>query len=227
MDEKQLMKDFCLVSGLDEQQAEGWKPLVLGCWKELCRRLRPAVQPQEHRERLSLACAALAYYRLQRMQGEVYSGIKMGDISLTAGSGQQSEAMVLGAYPQQLRARPQRQKLAVVAIQKVLMQPLGMQSFYGEEDQPLGRQAQVWMKISFCCPSGEECWRLWERCAQRLLFSDKLGAEQIECGEAVWQKDWGGVVLPVKLCCKFLISGSTGEASQPMPEQVRVVRKGV
>lgn len=55
MDEKQLMKDFCLVSGLDEQQAEGWKPLVLGCWKELCRRLRPAVQPQEHRERLSLA----------------------------------------------------------------------------------------------------------------------------------------------------------------------------
>ena len=88
MDEKQLMKDFCLVSGLDEQQAEGWKPLVLGCWKELCRRLRPAVQPQEHRERLSLACAALAYYRLQRMQGE-------GDISLTAGSGQQSEAMVL------------------------------------------------------------------------------------------------------------------------------------
>lgn len=64
---------------------------------------------------------------------------------------------VLGAYPQQLRARPQRQKLAVVAIQKVLMQPLGMQSFYGEEDQPLGRQAQVWMKISFCCPSGEEC----------------------------------------------------------------------
>ena len=43
MDEKQLMKDFCLVSGLDEQQAEGWKPLVLGCWEELCRRLRPAV----------------------------------------------------------------------------------------------------------------------------------------------------------------------------------------
>ena len=96
MDEKQLMKDFCLVSGLDEQQAEGWKPLVLGCWEELCRRLRPAVQPQEHRERLSLACAALAHYRLQRMQGEVYSGIKVGDISLTAGSGQQSEAMVLG-----------------------------------------------------------------------------------------------------------------------------------
>mgnify|MGYP006983003360 CR=1 FL=1 len=52
-------------------------------------------QPQEHRERLSLACAALAHYRLQRMQGEVYSGIKVGDISLTAGSGQQSEATVL------------------------------------------------------------------------------------------------------------------------------------
>ena len=47
------------------------------------------------RERLSLACAALAHYRLQRMQGEVYSGIKVGDISLTAGSGQQSEATVL------------------------------------------------------------------------------------------------------------------------------------
>ena len=36
-----------------------------------------------------------AHYRLQRMQGEVYSGIKVGDISLTAGSGQQSEATVL------------------------------------------------------------------------------------------------------------------------------------
>lgn len=68
------------------------------CWaagKSCAGRLRPAVQPQEHRERLSLACAALAHYRLQRMQGEVYSGIKVGDISLTAGSGQQSEAMVL------------------------------------------------------------------------------------------------------------------------------------
>lgn len=53
------------------------------------------MQPQEHRERLSLACAALAHYRLQRMQGEVYSGIKVVDISLTAGSGQQSEATVL------------------------------------------------------------------------------------------------------------------------------------
>ena len=95
MDEKQLMRDFCLVSGLDAQQAEGWKPLVLGCWEELCRRLRSAVQPQAHRERLSLACAALAHYRLQRMQGEVYSGIKVGDISLTAGSGHQSEALVL------------------------------------------------------------------------------------------------------------------------------------
>ena len=61
---------------------------------------------------------------------------------------------VLGAYPQQLRARPQRQKLAVVAIQKVLMQPLGMQSFYGEEDQPLGRQAQVWMKIASAVRAG-------------------------------------------------------------------------
>lgn len=74
MDEKQLMKDFCLVSGLDEQQAESWKPLVLGCWEELCRRLRPAVQPQEHRERLSLACAALAHYRLQRMQAGIFAG---------------------------------------------------------------------------------------------------------------------------------------------------------
>lgn len=46
---------------------------------------------------------------------------------------------VLGAYPQQLRARPQRQKLAVVAIQKVLMQPLGMQSFLWGRESAAGQ----------------------------------------------------------------------------------------
>lgn len=95
MDEKQLMKDFCLVSGMEPVAAEEWKPLVLGCWAELCRKLRPTVQVQEHKERLSLACAALAHHRLQRMRGEVYSGIKVGDISLTTNGGQQSEEAVL------------------------------------------------------------------------------------------------------------------------------------
>ena len=97
-----------------------------------------------------------------------------------------------------MRPNPQLGQLAVLGIQKVGLSPLGLGNLY-DGQQKAGRLAQVWLKLSLCCPSAEECWALWERCAQRLLFHPQLKLTQIECSEAVWQKDWNGVVLPVKL----------------------------
>lgn len=137
-----------------------------------------------------------------------------------------SELEVRRAYPAKYRANPQGAKLAVVGIQRVKLDAVGMQNFYGGQTMPLGRQASVWVKVSFCCRSGEECWKLWESCAQGLLFSQQLKVNEIECGEAAFQKDWGGVVLPVVLELSFLISGSDGEQSGTKLEEIRVIRKG-
>ena len=55
------------------------------------------------------------------------------------------------AYPAKLRGNPQCEKLAVIGIQKVKLEPVGLQNFYGGQTLPLGRQATVWVKVSFCC----------------------------------------------------------------------------
>ena len=98
--------------------------------------------------------------------------------------GSDSALRVERAYPAKLRGNPQCEKLAVIGIQKVKLEPVGLQNFYGGQTLPLGRQATVWVKVSFCCKSGEDCWKLWERCAQGMLFSQQLKLSQIECGKA-------------------------------------------
>ncbi len=139
----------------------------------------------------------------------------------------ESDLEVRKSFPESLKKVPQRKALAVVAIQKVNCSSVGMQSLYQEEKLPFGKRAQVFIKISLCCKSGEECWKLWERCAQKLLFSKRLSAKQIECGEAAWQKDWGGIVLPVRLCCEFIIGQEEGDGQEGIcPEQFEIIRKG-
>ena len=76
--------------------------------------------------------------------------------------GSDSALRVERAYPAKLRGNPQCEKLAVIGIQKVKLEPVGLQNFYGGQTLPLGRQATVWVKVSFCCKSGEDCWKLWE-----------------------------------------------------------------
>lgn len=90
MDERLLMKDFCLVSGLKAEQAQEWEPLVLSCWEDLKGRLRPSVDPAKHEQRLALACAALANHRFQTVQGTVCSAVRVGDISFTQSDGAQA-----------------------------------------------------------------------------------------------------------------------------------------
>ena len=89
MEEQLLMQDFCLISGLREEEAEQWRPLVLGCWEELKGRLRQSVRVEEHQARLALASAALANHRYQAMQGTMCASVKVGDISFSQSDGAQ------------------------------------------------------------------------------------------------------------------------------------------
>ena len=89
--------------------------------------------------------------------------------------GSDSALRVERAYPAKLRGNPQCEKLAVIGIQKVKLEPVGLQNFYGGQTLPLGRQATVWVKVSFCCKSGGDCWKLWESCAQGMLCRQRRG----------------------------------------------------
>lgn len=133
---------------------------------------------------------------------------------------------VRNAFPKELRRNPQAESLAVVGIQKVSLLPMGMENFYGESLKVMGRKAEVWVKVSFCCPTGERCWKMWEDCAQSMLFSKEMKLSQAECGEAVFQKDWGGIVLPVRFCMEFIISGESDGGEEFYPKRFQIVRKG-
>ena len=60
--------------------------------------------------------------------------------------GSDSALRVERAYPAKLRGNPQCEKLAVIGIQKVKLEPVGLQNFYGGQTLPLGRQATVGQK---------------------------------------------------------------------------------
>ena len=81
--EELLMKNFCLITGLDTVSAQDWQPLVLACWQELKGKLKVQVNPELHRERLALVCAALASRRMEMMQGTNSSRVQVGDISFS------------------------------------------------------------------------------------------------------------------------------------------------
>ena len=121
------------------------------------------------------------------------------------------------------RSNPQIPELAVVGIQKVSLMPASLGEFYGENIARC-RKAQIGCKISFCASSAQQCWELWEQCMQKLSFSSELKVKEIECGEAVWQKDWGGIVLPVKLLFEILIESQ--KQKENMPDKVKIIRKG-
>lgn len=95
MDERLLMEDFCLLSGLTGEEAQEWKPLVMACWEDLKGKLRPSVNPMQHEQRLALACAALANHRFQTVQGTVCSAVRVGDISFTQSDGAQARKELL------------------------------------------------------------------------------------------------------------------------------------
>lgn len=95
MDERLLMEDFCLLSGLTGEEAQEWKPLVMACWEDLKGKLCPSVDPMQHEQRLALACAALANHRFQTVQGTVCSAVRVGDISFTQSDGAQARKELL------------------------------------------------------------------------------------------------------------------------------------
>ena len=122
--------------------------------------------------------------------------------------GSDSALRVERAYPAKLRGNPQCEKLAVIGIQKVKLEPWGCRTFTaGRRCRWAGRR-RCGSRSRSAAKAARTAWKLWERCAQGMLFSQQLKLSQIECGEAAWNKDWGGVVLPVLLCLSFVVSGS-------------------
>ena len=58
---------------------------------------------------------------------------------------------VIRAFPEKARPNPQRKKLAAIGIEKVSMAPVGLNDYCMGENVSLGKKAEVWVKISFCC----------------------------------------------------------------------------
>lgn len=70
----------------------------------------------------------------------------------------------------------------MIGIQKVSLQPIGFEDFCGESFQVRGKKAEVWVKVSFCCRSAQQCWESWESVLNSMMFSKKLKVGQAECG---------------------------------------------
>ena len=134
---------------------------------------------------------------------------------------------VVNAFLNTSRNNPQKENLAVIGVQKVSMQSVGFEDFCGESFQVRGKKAEIWVKVSFCCKSAQQCWESWESVLSSMIFSRNIKIRQAECGEATWQKDWGGIVLPVRFCMDFIITGEKDqEETEFYPEQFRIIRKG-
>lgn len=130
---------------------------------------------------------------------------------------------VIDSWENTARKNPQARRLATVGIQKVSLLPISLGDFCGKVGDC--KKAEICFKLSFCAPSAKECWQLWEKCMQKFIFAKEIGFSQAESGEASWKKEWGGVVLPIKLCCEILISEDR-VPGQPMPDKVKIIRKG-
>lgn len=118
------------------------------------------------------------------------------------------------------------EKTAIITVEKAECVPLGLAGIVREGQFPVGKRVKLWLRAKLCCQSGEDCWRLWDSCAQRILFSQKLAVECIECGEAQWDKSAGGVALPVRICCEFIIGKEQEDSGDLCPDTFYVVRKG-
>lgn len=95
MEEELLMKDFALISGLAPESVEEWRPFVLACWAELRGKLRAGVDEAANKERLALACAALANHRYQTIVETSCGKVQVGEISFTQNSGEKSRKELL------------------------------------------------------------------------------------------------------------------------------------
>lgn len=113
----------------------------------------------------------------------------------------------VSGFPDLKRPNPLKRPFAVVSLQKVEISPLGL----GEVGNELGglgyrktKRLEAEFRITLCSPSdGEECWTMFEQIAEKLAFDGGFQIRSIECGELKAGKDWGGILLPVKVRCLF------------------------
>ena len=137
----------------------------------------------------------------------------------------QQDLQVRTSFSSQPKPLPY-EKTAIITIEKAECASAGLAGIVREGQFPTGKRVKLWFRVKLCCQSGEECWKLWDSCAQRLLFSQKLAAVCIECSEAQWDKSAGGVALPVRICCEFIIGKEREDSGNICPSEFYVVKKG-
>ncbi len=98
-DVAQVMRQFCLFTDLDEQEAERYRAMVEFSAQEIEGRLRRGVDTDLHRERIILLCAANAYYKYVLVTAAAES-VKLGDLSVSGGGDREAAlaAAVLEEY---------------------------------------------------------------------------------------------------------------------------------
>ena len=133
------------------------------------------------------------------------------------------ELEILSPWENISRKNPQSKAVAVIAVSKLSVLPAALGEICSENLSKF-RKVQISFQLSFCTPNASRCWEIWERCMDRIIFSSGISLLQAECREAVWKKEWGGVVLPVELCCEFLLSKD--QRPEPMPDKIKIIKKG-
>ena len=151
---------------------------------------------------------------------EIYKIIKQLEVKLKEAA---PELEIVPPWENCMRRNPQAKSIAAISIGRLKVLPAALGEFCSESLNPC-RKIEVSFQLSLCAPSAAFCWELWEKCMHKLMFASGVSLSQAECGEAVWKKEWGGVVLPIKICCEFLIGKDC--QPEPLPEKIQIVRKG-
>lgn len=84
MDTQAILEQFAMLTGLEEQQAEAYRPLCENAQAQIAGIARPEAD-WAGEQALCAAAAALAFYRwaLLRAAGGVESGFSVGDVRVT------------------------------------------------------------------------------------------------------------------------------------------------
>lgn len=78
---------FSMFTNLSEEDALKWEELCLACAENVYSRLRPNVDLEANKKRVSFAAALLASYRYELLIGGTQPGsVKIGDVSFSGAS---------------------------------------------------------------------------------------------------------------------------------------------
>lgn len=84
MDLQEILERFSLISGLSDEEASLWEPLLIDAQKEIESKLKSSVDQEADGRRLNVAAAALGFYKytLYRLSGSGMGSFSAGDLSI-------------------------------------------------------------------------------------------------------------------------------------------------